>query len=75
MTGPELVDPCYGANIVTSPDGKGVIMTGCAGHPESIYELKEVNAGQLMWTKWNKTLTYPRYFTQAMLIPDELVNC
>ena len=49
--------------------------SGCAGHPESIYELKEIDAGQLVWTKWNKELTYPRYFTQAMLIPDELANC
>ena len=60
--------------MITSPNGHSVFLFGCKENPESIYELFNTE-GNLSWRKLLQTLTYPRYNTVAMLIPDELVTC
>ena len=72
--GPELMDKCQYGKMVTSPSGQGAILVGCNENPESLYELRNIS-GQLEWRKMKQTLQYPRYFTIAITIPDNLVNC
>ena len=60
--------------MVTSPSGQGAILVGCVGSQESLYELRSIE-GQLEWRKMKQKLQYPRYFSIAMTIPDNLVNC
>ena len=60
--------------MINSPNGHSVFLFGCKENPESIYELFNTE-GNLSWRKLLQTLTYPRYNTVAMLIPDELVTC
>ena len=62
------------STLITSPNGHSVFLFGCKENPESIYELFNTE-GNLSWRKLLQTLTYPRYNTVAMLIPDELVTC
>ena len=60
--------------MVTSPTGNGVVILGCEGHPEDIYELVNTD-GALSWKKMSQKLSYPRSHTISMLLPDNLVNC
>ena len=73
--------PCKHGSMQTSPNGQGVVLLGCndgtryyKDNLKYIYELQQ-NEGKLQWKQMNQTLTYPRYKTVSMLIPDELAIC
>ena len=51
-----------------------ILILGCEGHPEDIYELVNTD-GALSWKKMSQKLLYPRSHTISMLLPDNLVNC
>ena len=72
--GPDLLEKCQYGKMVTSPSGQGAILVGCKENPESLYELRIIN-DQLEWRKMKQTLQYPKHFTVAMTVPDDLVNC
>ena len=61
--------------MVTSPDGQGVILLGCAQSRESIFQLTKKNNGQFSWNILPQKIQNPRYGSVAMLIPDEFANC
>ena len=61
--------------MITSPNGQGVILLGCESDPKSLYELTKTNGGELIWRKMVQELKYPRSYTLAMLVPDDLVTC
>ena len=60
--------------MVTSPNGQGVILLGCESDPKSLYEFTKIN-GELIWRKMVQELKYPRSYSLAMLVPDDLVTC
>ena len=68
---------CTAGSMITSPDGKGVILLGCydGNYSDVIYELSSSFDGILEWTILPQRLTHPRDLTVAMLIPDELTDC
>ena len=61
--------------MITSPNGQGVVLLGCESDPKSLYELTKINGGELIWRKMVQELKYPRSYTLAMLVPDDLVTC
>ena len=73
--GPELPDPCGYPSMVTSPDGQGVILLGCAQSRETLFELTRKKNGQFSWNILPQKIQNPRYGSIAMLVPDELTNC
>ena len=74
LLGPNLLETCIQPSMVTSPTGNGVVILGCEGHPEDIYELVNTG-GALHLEKMSQKLSYPRSHTISMLLPDNLVNC
>ena len=67
--------------MVTPENGEGVILLGCYEKRteinkigRSIYKLHQ-NKGLLKWKKMIQELKYPRYSTNVMFIPDDLVTC
>ena len=73
--GPELPDPCGYPSMVTSPDGQGVILLGCAQSRETLFQLTKKKNGQFSWNILPQKIQNPRYGSIAMLIPDEFTNC
>ena len=69
-----MTESCISPSLVPSPNGEGVILLGCENNPRDMFELKNKN-GVLAWMKMTQKLEYPRSHTNAMLIPDTLVNC
>ena len=64
--------------MVTSPDGKGVILIGCVENgqvTETIYELSAAPNRTLIWNKMLQKLQFPRMNAAVMPIPDELTKC
>jgi hypothetical protein len=68
----------YGASLVPSPDGQGVIVIGgySYGDPEqsSIYKLI-CDQLECKWSEMEQQLQIARGYLVAMLIPDTLTNC
>ena len=61
--------------MVTSPDGKGILLMGCTIDQNGIYELAENFDGDLEWTKLNQQLESPRYGPIVMSIPNNMTLC
>ena len=62
--------------MITSPDGKGVIVLGCLQNPEAIYKMTSDIFGDLQWTKLQQTLKYPRFDRPVIsYINESLVSC
>ena len=67
--------PCRASNLVTSPDGTGVISLGCADdNIGKIYELREID-GKLAWQEMPQKLKFPRSSAVAFSVPDNFANC
>ena len=67
--------PCRASNLVTSPDGTGVILLGCADdNSGNIYELREFD-GKLAWQEMSQKLKFPRSSAVAFAVPDNFANC
>jgi hypothetical protein len=66
----------YGASLVTSPDGQGVIIIGgsSGGYQSYIYKLICDQLG-CEWSKMNQQLQIAREYSVAMMISDNLTNC
>ena len=75
IVGPQLPNRCGYPSMVTTPDGQGVILLGCAQSRESIFQLTKKNNGQFSWNILPQKIQNPRYGSIAMLIPDEFTNC
>ena len=72
---------CLYPSMVTSPDGKGVILLGCLYEQngelipdDKIYELRPDMNGDLTWNIMQQKMKYARGQTITMLIPDDFVN-
>ena len=68
------METCSEANLVKSPDGKGVILFGCPENTGSFYELFNSD-GQLSWKEMQQRLKYPRFCPVSALVPDKMANC
>jgi hypothetical protein len=68
----------YGASLLTSPDGQGVIVIGGYsngdGYQSSIYKLI-CDQLECKWSEMEQQLKIARANFVAMLIPDILTNC
>ena len=75
-SGPDLpLTSCIYGSVVTSPDGKGILLMGCTIDQNGIYELAENSDGDLEWTKLNQQLESPRYGPIVMSIPNNMTLC
>jgi hypothetical protein len=63
----------YGASMLPSPDGQGVILMSGA-YQSSIYKLICDQIG-CKWSEMEQQLKIPRAFFVAMLISNHLTNC
>lgn len=78
-SGPPLPLSLIGAQMLTNPEGDGVLVLG--GKEESnaktdkIFKLTCSLDGQCVWTRLDKNLQVARSAFVAMWIPDVLVNC
>jgi hypothetical protein len=68
----------YGASLLPSPDGQGVIVIGGYSDGDafqsSIYKLICDQLG-CKWSEMEQQLKIARSYLVAMLIPDTLTNC
>jgi hypothetical protein len=66
----------YGASLLPSPDGQGVIVIGgySNGYESSINKLICDQLG-CKWSEMEQQLKIPRSSLVAMLIPNHLTNC
>jgi hypothetical protein len=78
IAGPKLPKKLYGASLLTSPDGQGVILIGgwsaTDGYQSSIYKLI-YDQLEWKWSEMEQQLQIARRYFVAMLIPDTLTNC
>ena len=81
ILGPDLPATCAFASpsMITTLDGKGVILVGCldmnTGIYDKIYELSNIN-DELTWKILDIKLKYPRSGRPVVsFIPDEFVTC
>ena len=71
--GPNLPNECLNPSVITSPDGKSVIIIGCQENTKGeIFELREDEFGTLSWNTMKQKLKYPRTQTIGLLLPDNL---
>ena len=75
ITGPTLPHNCIDGSMVTSSNGKEVILVGCTENPEKIYKLRWSNETTMEWVLMRQKLKYPRTNAVAMLIPNALTQC
>ena len=74
--GPDLpLTSCIYGSVVTSPDGKGILLMGCTIDQNGIYELAENSDGDLEWKKLNQQLESPRYGPIVISIPNNMTVC
>jgi hypothetical protein len=68
----------YGASLLPSPDGQGVIVIGGYsdgdGVQSSMYKLI-CDQLECKWSEMEQQLQIARRYFVAMLIPDALTNC
>jgi hypothetical protein len=74
LTGPKLPKSLFGHQMVTSPDGQGVIIIGGNFVDTSIYKLI-CNELDCKWSEMEQNLQIGRYKHVAMMIPDNLTTC
>ena len=64
----------YGAKMVTTPDGKGVLFIG--GHSSSsIYELRSAGEANWAWTELEQHLKFSRSDFIPIYVPDYFTDC
>jgi hypothetical protein len=64
----------YGAAMVPTPDGTGVVLIGGDPAHKELYELK-CSSSDCIWSKMDQKLSVARMFHVAMYVPDNFVNC
>ena len=64
----------HGAKIVTSPNGKGVVLIGGTGNEAGLLELTGNSIHSLKWVSLEQKLMYPRNYHVVFPIPDENVT-
>jgi hypothetical protein len=75
--GPSLPRALRDASMITSPDGKGVILIGghdVFGVQSILYQLNCTISG-CKWHEMKQVLEIGRSSFVAMIIPDSLTNC
>ena len=77
MLGPKLPYFLFGSAMVTSTNGRGVVLIGGYNASEYKYSttILELNNNTMKWVALNQTLKYARKWHVALPIPDELTNC
>ena len=81
ISGPKLPMKLYGSAMVTSPTGKGVILTGGSSKVKNmlyckaiLIELSGRSFQTLKWTALDQKLKYPRGDHLALLISEEVLD-
>ena len=74
FAGPTLPQNCVDGSMVSSSNGREVILVGCQQNPEKIFRTKWTNGTTLEWVLMKQELKYPRSNAVAMLIPDTLLT-
>ena len=81
FSGPQLPMKLYGSAMVTSPTGKGVILTGGSTKIKKmlyckaiLLELSGSSFQTLKWTALDQKLKYPRGDHLAFLITEEVLD-
>jgi hypothetical protein len=74
FAGPDLPDLTFGAAIVPTPDGTGVVLIGGSHTNKDLVELK-CSSGSCNWSLMEKKLSVERQYHLAMYVPDSFVNC
>jgi hypothetical protein len=64
----------YGAAMVPTPDGTGVVHIGGDTTRKDLYELK-CSSSTCNWSLQKQKLTVSRYLHVAMYVPDSFVVC
>ena len=73
--GPDLPASCQDLTLNRTPNGKGVIVTGCSPQ-QRIYKAEwTADDTTLEWTTMTQELKYPRGEHAAMYVPNHMVNC
>jgi hypothetical protein len=69
----------WGASLLTSPDGQGVIVIGGWSDTDNAYQssMYKLICDQLEcnWSEMEQQLQIARQMAVAMLIPNHLTNC
>jgi hypothetical protein len=73
FAGPDLPERTYGAAMVTTPDGTGVVLIG-GWNTKLIYELK-CTTGGCQWSLMAQRLSVRRYYHIALYVPDSFADC
>ena len=66
---------CDDTTLVPTPEGDGVILLACKPNEGVFHKLSWNSVDELEWTTMQQTMKYPRHWTAAIYIPDELTNC
>jgi hypothetical protein len=74
FAGPDLPTATFGAAMVPTPDGTGVVLIGGHHKSKDLHELK-CSSTECNWKKLNKQLSVDRYDAVAFLVPDSFAVC
>ena len=81
ILGPDLPYSQHSMSMVTSPDGKGVIIIGAEdGTGDGIRSndkdrLLELRAGAISWNFLDRKMEYNRYGHTVIPLPKQATNC
>ena len=76
IPGPNLPYSVSKSQMVTSPDGNGIILLGGVRHGKKILELRrDTNGWASSWTTMKQKLKYSRNLHVAIPVPNELTTC
>jgi hypothetical protein len=74
FAGPDLPKATYGAAMVPTPDGTGVVLIGGHNTRKDLHEL-ECSSSYCIWMKLNKQLSVDRYRAVAFYVPESFAFC
>jgi hypothetical protein len=74
FVGPDLPEKTFGAAMVPTPDGTGVVLIGGYYTAKDLYELKCTSVG-CQWSLMAQHLSVSRYFHIAFYVPDSFADC
>jgi hypothetical protein len=74
FAGPDLPKATFGAAMVPTPDGTGVVLIGGSYTRKDLHELK-CSSTKCNWKKLNKQLSVKRWNAVAFYVPDSFAVC
>jgi hypothetical protein len=74
FVGPDLPQKTFGAAMVQTPDGTGVVLIGGYYTDKDLYELKCTSVG-CQWSLMAKHLSVSRIYHISFYVPDSFAVC